>query len=241
MVKFKPSTLLFHKSNRLYSIQGGFKMTTKTLTESRKHSRYTQNEGAFLEACAQISIDNSIKVTDVARCVHMLFGRTSKAIEQQVNKSKNNILEKQGKKSNVAKKSNKKIKNASKASASTQTDLIDLIEEKKLKPNANVQRRDAVAKNEVKHEPIGLERINQRVMARVYKVTPYGAFCETEEGKSGLIIKGMISSKFVEDVSDYLQIGDVFEAVVVKDVKNENKVLLNARLIQDITPIKERD
>ena len=88
--------------------------------------------------------------------------------------------------------------------------------------------------------PITASDIGKRYKVRVYKVMPYGAFCETEDGKTGLLLKGLITTEFVEHTEDYLQVGDVFEAIVVPDKQNPGKALLNAKKIGNILSIEQR-
>lgn len=87
---------------------------------------------------------------------------------------------------------------------------------------------------------IGIGDIGKIYRVKVYNIMPYGAFCFTEDGKSGLLLKGLITTAYVKNVEDYLEIGDEFDVIVVPDKQNPNRVLFNAKAVGNIIAISDR-
>ena len=80
------------------------------------------------------------------------------------------------------------------------------------------------------------------VLDNHYKVTPirferYGAIVELEDGSTQLIHISMISDKYVKEVSDYLNIGDTYDALCVVNTYTQHPQLslkhLSLKSVQD--------
>ena len=54
------------------------------------------------------------------------------------------------------------------------------------------------------------------VEAEVFKITSFGAFTKLEDGQKALIHISQVAEGFVENISDYLKLGDKVSARVVK-------------------------
>lgn len=92
----------------------------------------------------------------------------------------------------------------------------------------------------MERRPFPIEMISEIVEVKVTKVEKYGAFCFDNQGRSGLLPRGSISSEFVTNVSDYLKVGDVVKVMVVQDRKDNSRTELNAKLVGDIKPVHKR-
>ena len=53
------------------------------------------------------------------------------------------------------------------------------------------------------------------VKGKITKITGFGAFVSTNDGKTGMIHISEISSGFVKDIRDYLSVGQEVEAAVI--------------------------
>ena len=53
------------------------------------------------------------------------------------------------------------------------------------------------------------------VEAEVFKVTSFGAFVKLPTGQRGLIHISQVADNFVENISDYLKLGDKLEARII--------------------------
>jgi len=57
--------------------------------------------------------------------------------------------------------------------------------------------------------------VGDKVLVIISAIKPYGAFCDLQDGGSGLIHISEIDDKYISDVSNYLSIGSVHEALVI--------------------------
>lgn len=199
---------------------------------------YSETEEEFLKLCLKLGAERQWTNADIARFVAPFLGRTSKGIEQKLGIIKQDLLIEESWRKKAYQEEVSELKRyvwqeeaqaqpKGKTSVDFGSSSIQSVEPEPVSPQQTLIKLD--------------ERdLGKRLKVRVYNVMPYGAFCETEDGKTGLIIRGHISSEFIENTEDYLQIGDVFEAVVVPDKKQPGKVLLNAKLLGDIVPLAKR-
>lgn len=74
------------------------------------------------------------------------------------------------------------------------------------------------------------------IEGRVSGIAKFGAFVETGEGKNGLVHISEISSRYVENVEDFVKRGDVVKVKVVS-ISPEGKIGLSIRQAE---PPKER-
>ncbi|MBN2483123.1 MAG: polyribonucleotide nucleotidyltransferase [Candidatus Omnitrophica bacterium] len=80
---------------------------------------------------------------------------------------------------------------------------------------------------------IGLTReveIGEVFDAKVVKIVPFGAFCDILPGKSGLIHVSEITDEYVKDVNDFLKLGDVVKAKVIK-IDPQGKITLSMKQV----------
>ncbi len=80
---------------------------------------------------------------------------------------------------------------------------------------------------------IGLTRdleIGEVYDVKVVKIVNFGAFCDILPGKSGLIHVSEISDGYVKDVNEFLKLGDVVKAKVIK-IDPQGKVTLSMKQV----------
>ena len=68
------------------------------------------------------------------------------------------------------------------------------------------------------------------VKGKITKITGFGAFVSTDDGKTGMIHISEISSGFVKDIRDYLSVGQEVEAAVISTDENGRLSLSLRRL-----------
>ena len=59
-------------------------------------------------------------------------------------------------------------------------------------------------------------KIGDIVEAEIFKITSFGAFAKLQDGHNGLIHISQIANDFVENISDYLKLGDRVTARILK-------------------------
>lgn len=59
-------------------------------------------------------------------------------------------------------------------------------------------------------------KTGEMIEVEIFKITEFGAFCNLKGNRRGLIHISQIADDFVEDVDDYLQIGDKVMARVMR-------------------------
>lgn len=215
----------------IIGVNVGGEPVSERLTSNRNKS-YSEIEEEFLRSCAKLALERNITNADVARCISPLLDRTIKGIELKMGFVKQEVLgiEKQRKQmyKEEMEELHQFIESESKKESTSfgESTIQTFQEEREPLHQALVQ--------------LDMNDIGKRLKVRVYNVMPYGAFCETEDGKTGLILKGFVSTDFVERIEDYLQVGDVFEAMVVEDKKQPGRVLLNAKILGNIIPLAQR-
>lgn len=79
------------------------------------------------------------------------------------------------------------------------------------------------------------------VSATITAIEKYGAFAQIDETYSGLIHISEITSKYVRNITDYIEIGDVVEVKILDDFKNPNQLKLSLKdTSDDLYKVKKR-
>lgn len=89
-------------------------------------------------------------------------------------------------------------------------------------------------------EEFSKDDVGKRVKVKAYNMKPYGVFCVSEEGKTGLLLPSMVSTEYVTNISDFVNLGDEFLVIVEQDRRNPDRTLLNAKVLGNIIAIKDR-
>ena len=71
------------------------------------------------------------------------------------------------------------------------------------------------------------------VKARVTAIESYGAFASIDEEYSGLIHISEITEKYVKDITDFLEIGDVINVKILDDSGEKNGLRLSAKNVDN--------
>ena len=71
------------------------------------------------------------------------------------------------------------------------------------------------------------------VKARITAIEKYGAFASIDEEYSGLIHISEITEKFVKDITDFLEIGDVINVKILDEVSEKNSLKLSAKAVNE--------
>ena len=80
--------------------------------------------------------------------------------------------------------------------------------------------------------------VGSKIQGKVTGITKFGAFVEVEPGKTGLVHISEVADKYVENISDFLSVGDEVTVKVMK-VEDDGKIGLSIRKAQD-RPQEER-
>lgn len=67
------------------------------------------------------------------------------------------------------------------------------------------------------------------VKVRITAIEKYGAFAMIDEEYSGLIHISEITEKFVRDITDFIDIGDVIDAKIIDDFMHSNQLKLSIK------------
>ena len=67
------------------------------------------------------------------------------------------------------------------------------------------------------------------VKARITAIEKYGAFASLDDEYSGLIHISEITDKFVKNITDFVEIGDIINVKVLDVSKNKNQLKLSAK------------
>lgn len=67
------------------------------------------------------------------------------------------------------------------------------------------------------------------VDAKIISIEKYGVFASLDEEYSGLIHISEITDKFVKDITDFLEIGDVIKVKVLDNSNKPNQLKLSAK------------
>lgn len=71
------------------------------------------------------------------------------------------------------------------------------------------------------------------VKARITAIERYGAFASLDDEYSGLIHISEITEKFVRDITDFVEIGDVINVKILDMSKANNQLRLSAKSVND--------
>ena len=69
-------------------------------------------------------------------------------------------------------------------------------------------------------------KVGSVVSGKVSSVMPFGAFVSLPENKSGLVHISEITSEYVENINDYIKVGDAVEVKVLK-IDKDDKISLS--------------
>ena len=79
------------------------------------------------------------------------------------------------------------------------------------------------------------------VKAKITAIEEYGAFASIDENYGGLIHISEITDKFIKDISDYLEIGDIINVKIIDIGKENNHLKLSAKDVnEDLYKNKKR-
>lgn len=82
-------------------------------------------------------------------------------------------------------------------------------------------------------------KINDIVEASVTGIQPYGVFIKLDEKVSGLLHISEISSGFVADINDYVNLNAIIKVKII-DITDENRVRVSLKAIQSESGRKRR-
>ena len=77
---------------------------------------------------------------------------------------------------------------------------------------------------------MGIE-LGSVVEGKVTRITKFGAFVELEDNKSGLIHISEVADEYVNDISEFLQVGQTVQAKVVA-IDNNGKIALSIKKLK---------
>ncbi|SFF03664.1 S1 domain-containing RNA-binding protein [Alteribacillus iranensis] len=80
--------------------------------------------------------------------------------------------------------------------------------------------------------------VGSKVQGKVTGITNFGAFVELPDGKTGLVHISEVADKYVEDINQFLSVGDEVTVKVMK-VEDDGKIGLSIRKAQE-RPKEER-
>lgn len=199
-----------------------------------KRKEYTPYEESFLLSGIRIAEDHNYPNAELARLLEPILKRTEKGLEQKIGimrrKLQNSLLVEQEEPTATLVKTGEN-KETEKKSIQNATSVS--------KNGIPIQRVHSTALTE-ESVPFDEKDVGKVVDVEVVSTHRFGAFCKGRNGQMGLLLKGLITSDFVESVDDYLRIGDQFKVLIIKDKRGKEKTLLNAKAVGDIVPIAER-
>ncbi|SDI12374.1 S1 RNA binding domain protein [Alteribacillus persepolensis] len=74
--------------------------------------------------------------------------------------------------------------------------------------------------------------VGSKLQGKVTGITHFGAFVELPDGKTGLVHISEVADKYVEDINQFLSVGDEVTVKVMK-VEDDGKIGLSIRKAQD--------
>ncbi|WP_240377876.1 S1 domain-containing RNA-binding protein [Bacillus piscicola] len=80
--------------------------------------------------------------------------------------------------------------------------------------------------------------VGSKLQGKVTGITHFGAFVELPDGKTGLVHISEVADKYVEDINQFLSVGDEVTVKVMK-VEDDGKIGLSIRKAQE-RPKEER-
>lgn len=106
-----------------------------------------------------------------------------------------------------------------------ESESVEEPEEEFVHERTPVSSRDTKSTSQVLSE-------GEIVTGRVKKIMSYGAFVELAPGVDGLVHISEISQEYVNDVSDYLSVGDVIDVKILSIDRVRNRISLSIKAIQ---------
>lgn len=197
---------------------------------TKRKKDYSAAEEEFVKACVHFASAMNISNSKMARYLSPLLERTKRGIEQKMSSTRSDMqFEMEFEYEEDVKEARELFTNHLQQTNSNSSENISLTPiQVPIK-----DERDSLV-------PFTVDDIGKKAKVKVYNLKPYGAFCKTEDGKTGLLLKHMVTTEFVQNVSDYLQLGDEFHVLIVEDKEKINRALLNAKAIGNIIAIKDR-
>ncbi|MFB5663765.1 S1 domain-containing RNA-binding protein [Alteribacillus sp. HJP-4] len=80
--------------------------------------------------------------------------------------------------------------------------------------------------------------VGSKLQGKVTGITHFGAFVELPDGKTGLVHISEVADKYVQDINEFISVGDEVTVKVMK-VEDDGKIGLSIRKAQD-RPKEER-
>lgn len=198
---------------------------------SIKKKRFTGVEEKFIEAGLLFAEEKDIARVEIAEYLSLILDRTTKSIEMKVNRIATDL----GLNTTYRKKKSILVNEVVK-------DVI---------PVSQTKVQTQILKSETQiiqsHTPqiemtfFTPKDVGTRVKVKAYNFKPYGVFCISDEGKSGLLLPSMVSTDYVTKIEDYIALGDEFLVRVEEDRRDPNKTILNAKVIGNVIPLKDRN
>lgn len=71
------------------------------------------------------------------------------------------------------------------------------------------------------------------VSATITAIEKYGAFASIDDEYSGLIHISELTSKYVRDITDFVEIGDVIKVKIIDDFEKTNQLKLSSKDVND--------
>lgn len=112
---------------------------------------------------------------------------------------------------------------------------IALMKEKEIEAEIeSVRERLTKDLDDLEYQAPGLEqRLGEVVIVEVVSVRTYGAVCKVEGTTRTLLLHlSEIADAFIDDVSEYLEVGDKFPAMLI--VNNKGQLALSARRFKSL-------
>lgn len=203
-------------------------MTEKNTTLTTFVETYSELEENILKNFILLSLENEeIKLYDISKSISEILNKSEEELFSKMTELRQNYIANGH--SFIVDDKNSKMDIANE-------DFSDDHSDDHLKNDSDF---DSAPYHE-KLTPLTVDDIGKVFSVKVYKIKEYGAFCETKDGRTGLILKGFLTTEYVNHTEDYLELGDEFEAMVIPDRFDPNRVLLNAKAIGNITAIENR-
>ena len=67
------------------------------------------------------------------------------------------------------------------------------------------------------------------VKAKITSIEKYGAFAKIDDNHSGLIHISEITNKYVRNITDYIEVGDIIEVKIIEEYSNPNQLKLSLK------------
>ena len=75
----------------------------------------------------------------------------------------------------------------------------------------------------------GLPEVSSFTDGKVVRIKPFGAIVSLEGGHQGLVHISHVSDKFVEDINDYISVGDIVRVKVLSVDQESGKIALSMK------------